>query len=86
MAGVATESQRKHVEVMVKRQKRILFYITKIRLSIFIHPRGIDLSFERNLGRGREVCLIKESWSKCGLVDHYLSSGSARWFEEVLIA
>jgi hypothetical protein len=27
---------------------------------------------------------IKQSWSKCGLVDSSLSSGPERWFREVL--
>jgi hypothetical protein len=36
---------------------------------VFGHLQGIDISFRfkqrKNWGRGREVCIIKQSWSKC---------------------
>jgi hypothetical protein len=59
MAWVTTDSQRKHVEVRVKRQGRILLYTIEMRLSISAHPPGIDLSFRRNWVKGQDISLIK---------------------------
>jgi hypothetical protein len=61
------------------------------KVSISARFLGSDMNFRfkwrKNWGRGQEVVfIIKQSWSKCGLVDHYLSAGPAKWLKEVLIA
>jgi hypothetical protein len=51
-----------------------------IMQPIFKHLQGIDMNYRlkltKNWCRGGEECLIKQSWSKCSLIDYYLSSGS----------
>jgi hypothetical protein len=46
------------------------------------HLWGTEIRFRfkyrKNWGRGREVHIMKPSWSKCGVVNYYLSSGSPR--------
>lgn len=48
---------------------------------------GTDMSFRFKSMRGRkEVSITKQSWSRCGLVNAYLSSGSSWGLEEIFIA
>lgn len=73
----------------VKRKKRtsidmaVLGRQNEIKHLSPVFLRGAEMSFKfkqrKNWGRGRGVCIIKQSGSDCGLVDHFLSSGSVRW-------
>jgi hypothetical protein len=44
-------------------------------LALFCGAKGTDMNSKIIKWRGQEVCIVKYSWSKCGLFDHYLSSG-----------
>lgn len=53
-----------------------------------VYFQDTDVSFwftQRKIGQGQKVCIIKQSQSSVDMVDHCLSSDSAKWFEEVLL-
>lgn len=58
----------------------------KTRRLLFCTSSGYWLEPSEELGQRAGGVLLLWSWARCGLVDHYLSSGSARQFEEVLVA
>jgi hypothetical protein len=96
MSGPATHPNTPNKETSSgKGQRREIYYGAqahhrKRQRKHFSHvclSTGMSLRFKwRKNCNGGEVCIIKQSRAKCGLVARHLSSGSARGFKEAVIS
>lgn len=47
--------------------------------------KWFSFKWRKTWGRGQQVCIIKQYWSRAGRLEHCPSSASAWWSEEVLL-